>query len=51
MNQIPAGFTGIKEVDFNAITPNDPNNPNPYADKKFDRHSVFGDMKLDHAQT
>jgi hypothetical protein len=46
MDKIPAGFTGITEVDHNAITPNDPNSPNPYAAKKLDLNSVFGDMKL-----
>ena len=46
MDKIPDGFTGVKQVDYNAITPNDPKHSNPYAGKKFDLHSVFGDMML-----
>jgi hypothetical protein len=44
--KLPPGVGGIKEVNHNLITPHDPQNPNPLADKGVDTDSVFADAKI-----
>jgi hypothetical protein len=43
---LPPSVGGIKEVDFNTITPKNPQKPNDLADKGVDTRSFFGDPKV-----
>jgi len=49
---LPEGEQGIIEINFNAITPMDPNNPNPspYPEFGMDLDSYFGDPKVQRAK-
>lgn len=46
MGKLPPDVGGIKQVDFNMISPRDPAKPNTLAERGVDVHSVFGDPKL-----